>query len=116
MKITDEVKGNVAVIHLEGKVMGGPDATMFHGKLHEFVNAGKKKVVIDLGGVEWMSSVGLGMLISALTTLKNNGGELKLAGVTKTIQSLLTITRLTTIFDTSDTVDEAIKKFGADLA
>jgi anti-sigma B factor antagonist len=111
MKISDELRGDVAIIHLEGKVMGGPDATMFHGKLHELVNAGRKKVVIDLGKVEWMSSVGLGMLISALTTMKNNQGELKLAAVTKSIQSLLTITRLVTIFQTHDSVDDAVKAF-----
>nr|MBN2278523.1 STAS domain-containing protein [candidate division Zixibacteria bacterium] len=111
MKITDEVKGDVAIIHLEGKVMGGPDSTMFHGKLHELANGGTKKVVIDLAKVEWMSSVGLGMLISALTTMKNNKGMLKLANVTKGIESLLTITRLVTIFETHDSLDEAVKSF-----
>jgi len=111
MKISDESKDGVAVIYLEGKVMGGPDATMFHGKLHEFVNGGQKKVIVDLAKVEWMSSVGLGMLISALTTMKNNGGELKLANVTEGIESLLTITRLVTIFKTYDSLDEAIKAF-----
>lgn len=111
MKISEELKDGVVIIHLEGKVMGGPDATMFHGKLHEFVSGGKTKIVIDLGKVEWMSSVGLGMLISALTTVKNNKGELKLANVTQSIQSLLTITRLVTIFKTYDSVDDAIASF-----
>jgi anti-sigma B factor antagonist len=109
MKITDEFKGDVAIIHLDGKVMGGPDATIFHGKLHEIVSGGKKKVIVDLAKVEWMSSVGLGMLISALTTMKNNQGELRLAGVTKSIQSLLTITRLVTIFQVHENVEEALK-------
>jgi anti-sigma B factor antagonist len=111
MKISDEVKGDVVIIHLEGKVMGGPDATMFHGKLHEYVDAGKKKIVVDLKKVEWMSSVGLGMLISALTTLRNSDGQLKLANVTQGIQSLLTITRLVTIFEAHDSVEEAINAF-----
>ena len=111
MKISDIVKDDKVVIALEGKVMGGPDATTFHGKLHEFIDAGKKKIVIDLGKVEWMSSVGLGMLISAMTTLKNSEGELKLANVTKSIESLLTITRLVTIFKAYDSVDEALAAF-----
>ena len=85
MKIQDELKDGIVIIALEGKVMGGPDATMFHGKLHEYVNAGNKKVIIDLAKVEWMSSVGLGMLISALTTMKNNDGMMKLANVTENI-------------------------------
>ena len=111
MKMTDEMQGEIAIISLEGKVMGGPDATMFHGKLHELVNGNKKKIVINLAKVEWMSSVGLGMLISALTTMKNNEGELKLANVTDSIKSLLTITRLVTIFSTFDSMDDAIKSF-----
>jgi len=111
MKISDDTKGDVAIIKLEGKVMGGPDATTFHGKLYEMVNAGRKKVIVDLGKVDWMSSVGLGMLISALTTMKNNQGELRLANVTKSIESLLTITRLVTIFKTFDSIDEAIASF-----
>ena len=111
MRISDEVKGDIVIIHLEGKVMGGPDATMFHGKLHEFVDAGKKKIVVDLKKVEWMSSVGLGMLISALTTMRNSDGQLKLANVTQGIQSLLTITRLVTIFEAHDSVEEAINAF-----
>jgi anti-sigma B factor antagonist len=109
MKMQDEIRDGIVIIHLEGKVMGGPDATMFHGKLHEYVNLGRKKVVVDLGKVEWMSSVGLGMLISALTTMRNNEGELKLSNITKNIESLLTITRLVTIFDTYDSIDDAIK-------
>ncbi len=111
MKISDQVKDDVVIIALEGKVMGGPDATQFHGKLHEYVSSGRKKVIVDLAKVDWMSSVGLGMLISALTTMKNNDGQLILANVTKSIQSLLTITRLVTIFKTADSVDEAIGAF-----
>lgn len=111
MKIREEIKGNVAIIHLEGKVIGGPDATMFHGKLHEIVNAGKKRVVIDLAKVERMSSIGLGMLTSALTTVKNVNGELKLANVTKGIESLLTLTQLVKIFSTYDSIDKAVESF-----
>jgi anti-sigma B factor antagonist len=111
MKITEKTQGEAVVIGLEGKVMGGPDATLFHGKLHEFVNSGRKKIVIDLAKVEWMSSVGLGMLISAMTTMKNNKGQLHLANVTESIESILTITRLVTIFQTFDSLDEAIAAF-----
>ncbi len=111
MKISDEVKDDIVVFHLAGRVMGGNDATMFHGKLHEYIDGGKKKVIVDLKKVEWMSSVGLGMLISALTAIRNNGGELRLANITQGIHNLLTITRLVTIFDAHDSIDEAIASF-----
>jgi anti-sigma B factor antagonist len=61
--------------------------------------------------VEWMNSTGLGILISGLTTLRNNGGELKLACVTDKIQSLLTITKLITVFENFDTIEDAVKSF-----
>jgi anti-sigma B factor antagonist len=111
MKIGYEEKGDVVIVNLEGKIMGGDDATMFHGHMHEFVDAGKRKVVVNLTKVDWMNSVGLGMLITGLTTMKNCQGELKLANVTDNIQSLLAITRLVTIFDTYDSVDDAINAF-----
>jgi len=66
MKFKDfESDGGVIVLELSGKIMGGEETTMFHGKLHEYIQAGKRNFVIDLKNVEWMNSVGLGMLISA---------------------------------------------------
>ncbi|MCE1190346.1 MAG: STAS domain-containing protein, partial [Ignavibacteria bacterium] len=62
---------------------------------------------------KFMNSSGLGMLISGLTTVKNGNGLMKLAGVTEKIHSLLMITKLITIFETYDSVDEAVKSFTA---
>ncbi len=111
MKLSDYEKDGVAVLEPKGKIMGGPDATLLHEKLHELVEQSKKRVIIDLSKVEWMNSTGLGILISSLTTMRNNGGELKLANVTDKIQSLLTITKLVTVFEAFDSVDDAIKSF-----
>ena len=111
MKLTTREDKGVAILEPKGKIMGGPDATVLHDNLHEIINQGKKKVVIDLAKVDWMNSTGLGILISGLTTMRNNGGELKLANVTEKIQSLLTITKLITIFETFDSVDQAVGSF-----
>jgi anti-sigma B factor antagonist len=111
MKLTSREELDVVVLEPKGKIMGGPDATMLHDRLHELIKQNKKKVVIDLSKVEWMNSTGLGILISGLTTLRNNGGELKLARVTEKIQSLLTITKLITVFENYDSVEEAVKSF-----
>jgi anti-sigma B factor antagonist len=111
MKLSDYEKDGVAVLEPKGKIMGGPDATLLHEKLHELVEQSKKRVIIDLSKVEWMNSTGLGILISSLTTMRNNNGELKLANVTDKIQSLLTITKLVTVFEAFDSVDDAIKSF-----
>jgi len=81
----------VVVLDLSGKIMGGEETTMFHGKMHELIQSGKRKFIIDLKNVEWMNSVGLGMLISAFTTVKNAKGRLVLANITN-IESILSMT------------------------
>jgi len=111
MKLTSREENDIVVLEPKGKIMGGPDATILHDQLHEFIDRDRKKVVIDLAKVEWMNSTGLGILISGLTTLRNNGGELKLARVTEKIESLLTITKLITVFDSYDSVEDALKSF-----
>jgi anti-sigma B factor antagonist len=111
MKLASREEGGITVLEPKGKIMGGPDATMLHDHLHELIDQGKKQVVIDLSKVEWMNSTGLGILISGLTTLRNNGGELKLARVTDKIESLLTITKLITVFEHFDDVGEAVNSF-----
>lgn len=111
MKLSFREVKDVMVLSPKGKIMGGPDATQMHDQLHEFINQGKKKVVIDLAKVDWMNSTGLGILISGLTTMRNSNGELKLANVTEKIQSLLTITKLITVFDCYDSVQEAAESF-----
>lgn len=111
MRLSDREQDGIVILEPKGKIMGGPDATLLHDKLHEIIEAGKKRVVIDLSQVDWMNSTGLGILISTLTTLRNNDGELKLANVTEKIQSLLVITKLAPVFDSFDTIDDAVKAF-----
>lgn len=111
MKLSDREQDGIVILEPKGKIMGGPDATLLNDKLHEIIEAGKKQVVIDLSQVNWMNSTGLGILISTLTTLRNNNGELKLANVTEKIQSLLVITKLAPVFDSFDTINDAVKAF-----
>ena len=111
MKMTEEERDNVVILQLSGKIMGGPDATLLNDKLYELIEAGKTKVIADLGGVDWMNSSGLGILIGGLTTMRNSGGDLKLANFTDRIQSLLMITKLLTVFETFETVENAIESF-----
>ncbi|MFQ5648590.1 MAG: STAS domain-containing protein [bacterium] len=111
MKMTERESGDVVVLELSGKIMGGPDASLLNEKLHELIEAGKTKIVADLNKVDWMNSSGLGILIGGLTTMRNNGGDLKLANITDRIQSLLMITKLLTVFETFETIDKAIDSF-----
>ena len=107
MKFEDSLVDNIVVLNVSGKIMGGEETTLFHGKIHEYITQNKKTFVVDLSRVDWMNSVGLGMLISALTTVKNVEGRLVLANITK-IESILTITRLISVFEHYDSREAAL--------
>ncbi|MFQ5605026.1 MAG: STAS domain-containing protein [bacterium] len=111
MQIKEQMHGEVAVLALKGKLMGGPETTAIHDKVKELVGNSVTKIVIDLGKVKWMNSSGLGALMGSMTTTKNAGGELKLANVTEKVKSLFMITKLITIFETFEGVDKAVKSF-----
>ncbi|MFH1700427.1 MAG: STAS domain-containing protein [Candidatus Zixiibacteriota bacterium] len=111
MKLNHFEKNGIVVIEPKGKIMGGPESTALHDLLHDLIEQKKTNVVIDLGKVDWMNSTGLGLMISGLTTLRKSDGELRLANVTEKIQSLLTITKLITVFKSFDSVDEAVDSF-----
>lgn len=108
MKIKEKIVNHVAVLSLTGKMMGGPETTALHDHIRGLMKDGISKVVIDLGGVKWINSSGLGVLMAAMTTLKNSEGQMKLANVTEKVESLLMITQLIRIFETFDSVDRAV--------
>jgi anti-sigma B factor antagonist len=106
VKMKDSLEGDIAVLALSGKIMGGPDATFFHGKIHEFLTLNKRKFIVDLANVEWSNSVGIGMLIAGLTSVVKERGRLVLANITN-IRNLLAMTRLLRVFECYDSVEEA---------
>lgn len=108
MKFGEKQLGAITVIELNGDVLGGPDANELHSKLRDLLAQGKKNIVLDLSKVEYMNSSGLGMLTSALSTVKNAGGTMALAHPAERIKSLLAITKLNAVFKTYDTLDEAV--------
>ena len=105
---------NAVVVTLKGNVMGGPDGQKLHDTLHELKEQGKRNIIADLGKVKFMNSSGLGMMISALTTMRNAGGDLRLANVADRIQSLLVITKLITVFRHFDSVEKAVQSYEDD--
>ena len=111
MQIKHATSGEVAVLHLQGKIMGGPDATTLHEKLHELIENGTRSVVVDLRDVDWMNSSGLGILIGGLSALRKSGGDLRLATVTEKIEEVLRITKLDRVFDIYPTIDDAIASY-----
>lgn len=111
MSFKTEERYNCVVIEFKGNVMGGPDAIELNTTLHELIDSGKKNVVVDLAKVKFMNSSGLGMLIGGLTTMRNAGGDLRIANAADKIESLLIITKLITVFEHFRSLDEAIASF-----
>jgi len=111
MPLKEKMIGDVVVIELKGDLMGGAETLELHDKVKELVGKKNTKVVADMGKVTWMNSTGLGALMGAMTSLRNAKGDLKLANVPDKIDNLLVITKLVTIFDIFDTVNEAVKEF-----
>jgi anti-sigma B factor antagonist len=105
---------NAVVIHLKGNVMGGPDGSDLRDTLDELKDDEKTNVVVDVSRVNFMNSSGLGLLVGGLTSMRNAGGDVRLANVADRIRSLLIITKLITIFKTYESVDEAVESFEED--
>jgi anti-sigma B factor antagonist len=104
-------ENDIIILELSGKVMGGTEDVLLVEQMYQFADEGKTKVVIDLSEVEWMSSRGLGICICGATTLRNRGGDLKLARPSEKVAMLLNKTRMFTVFEVFDTVEDAINSF-----
>ncbi|MCH8567389.1 MAG: STAS domain-containing protein [Balneolales bacterium] len=105
---------NCVIIEFKGNVMGGPDATKLNESLHQLIDKGQKNVVVDLAKVSFMNSSGLGMLIGGLTTMRNAGGDLRIANAANKIESLLIVTKLITVFKHFKSLDAAVESFQND--
>jgi len=113
MKIAQQMHGDVAVLSLSFTLFGSsaPDSQEFKDQVYQLLDAGVTKFVIDMKSVKRMDSTGIGVLISALTSVRKKGGAFKLAAVNDTMESILVMTKLDSVFETHKTTDEAAQSF-----
>ncbi len=111
MKVKTRMEGDIAVVHVSGKLMGGPESENMRNEIKTLIEDGVKKFVINLHGVPWINSTGLGALMAVYTSVQRSEGSLTLCHVSDRIQSLFMITKLLTIFDTHPSEKEAIESF-----
>ncbi len=104
-------KDGVTILELKGTITLGSGDVNMRDKIKELLGQGHKKIIIDLGEVSFMDSTGLGELVAAYTTARHQQATLKLAQLTKKIKDLLSITQLAAVFETYETLDEAIASF-----
>lgn len=113
MDIKERVVNGVSVLDLSGKIVLGEGDGQIRDRIKDLLADGQKKILLNLGEVNYIDSAGLGALISSYTTTKRQGGNLKLVNLTRRIKDLLAITKLITVFETHENEDEAIASFAA---
>lgn len=114
MKLKHKMIGDVAVIEIHGKLIGGPgESSDFHSFIRSLIDAGHTRLVVNLHRTSWANSQGIGLLIGAYTSARNKGGDLVLTHVLDRIAGILSVTRLYLIFRVFDSDDEAVANLAA---
>lgn len=111
MQIEERVVNNVTVLDLKGKMTLGEGDELLKDKINSLLQQDRKQIVLNLEGVPYIDSAGLGEIVRTYTTVSRQGGKLKLVNLTKRITDLLSITKLLTVFETFESEQEAIRSF-----
>ena len=109
--ISERQAGDVTILDLNGKVTIGEGSVALRNTIRRLLGDGKSKILMNLGGVGYIDSSGIGELVSSFTAVNKEGGTLKLLNLTQKIQDLLAITKLLTVFDVYDDEAEALSSF-----
>lgn len=113
MQLEEKVVGDVVIVTVNGDIKLGSGDVALRDKVQSLIQQGHKRLLLNLSGVSYMDSSGLGELVHVYTTMKNKGGVLKLVGLTKRINDLLTITKLVTVFESYDTEASGLASFSS---
>ena len=111
MKASTRQVDGVTIVDLSGRITLGEGSVVLRDSIKDLLGKGQKKILLNLGDVSYIDSSGIGELVSAFTSVRNQGGELKLLNLTKKVHDLLQITKLYTVFDVKDDEAAAIGAF-----
>src|ERR1035441_2827525 len=111
IKLSNRQVGDVTVVDDAGRITLGEGSSGLRDTLRDMVAKGQKKILLNLSEVSYIDSSGIGELVSGFTTVTNQGGSLKLLGLTKRVKDLLQITKLYTVFDVHDDEASAVRSF-----
>ena len=114
--IVEKIVDGVMILDLRGRITLGPETEAIRTKLKDLLNAGQHHIILNLGEITYLDSVGLGTLIGAYTSTKNMGGSLKLLHLPRGVQQLLQVTRLSTVFDIHEDLATAVASFKKESA
>ena len=111
MRASTRQIGTIAIVDISGRIELGEGSSVLRATVKDLVAKGQKHILLNLGEVNYIDSAGVGELVSAFTSVRNQGGELKLLNLTKKVHDLLQITKLYTVFDVKDDEASAISSF-----
>jgi anti-sigma B factor antagonist len=111
LNINERQAGDVTVLDMSGKITIGEGSVALRTAIRRLLEEGKKRILLNLAGVGYIDSSGIGELVSSYTAINKEGGQLKLLNLTQKIQDLLTITKLLTVFDVYDNEAGALNSF-----
>jgi anti-sigma B factor antagonist len=113
MKVATRQVDGVTILDLSGRITLGEGSVTLRDAVHDVAAKGSKHILLNLENISYIDSSGIGELVSAFTSVKNSGGELKLLNLTKKVHDLLQITKLYTVFDIKDDEASAVAAFAA---
>jgi anti-sigma B factor antagonist len=111
MKVATRQVDGVTILDLSGRITLGEGSVTLRDAVHDLIAKGSKHILLNLENINYIDSSGIGELVSAFTSVRNAGGELKLLNLTKKVHDLLQITKLYTVFDIWDSEASAVSAF-----
>ena len=111
MKIAKREVDHVTIVDLDGRIVLGDETEQLRSAVRELIAKVKKKIILNLAGVDYIDSSGVGELVASFTAVRNAGGELKLLNLTQKVHDVLNVTKLYTVFDIKDDEFKAVKSF-----
>ena len=111
LKTSSRQVDGVNIVDLNGRITLGEGSVILRDTVRDLLSKGRKCILLNLGDVTYIDSSGIGELVSAFTSVRNQGGELKLLNLTKKVHDLLQITKLYTVFDVKDDEAQAVQSF-----
>jgi anti-sigma B factor antagonist len=111
LKIDTREVAHVTILDVHGRIVLGDETSALRSAVRDLIARGKKKIILNLVGVDYLDSSGVGELVGSFTTVRNAGGELKLLNLTQKVHDILHVTKLYTVFDIKDDEFTAVRSF-----
>ena len=111
LNINERQAGDITVLDMDGRVTIGEGSVALRTAIRRLLEEGKKKILLNMGGVGYIDSSGIGELVSSFTAINKEGGQLKMLKLTQKLRDLLAITKLLTVFDVYESESEALNSY-----